>query len=151
MKRFSRSVLGVTLLEIMLVLAVAAMIIVMSVRYYQSATASQQANSVLEQIQAITAAADGLAQGSGSYSSVATATVQPLMPNASMNTPWGSSITVTAGSATGYMVTIPNTPGSVCGQLQSRLAGNSKYTTVLPATCPTTGTTSVSYVYNSQM
>ncbi len=46
MKRLS--VLGVTLLEIMLVLAIAAMVVVMSIRYYQAARASQQANDVLE-------------------------------------------------------------------------------------------------------
>ena len=80
MKRFAKSMLGVTLLEIMLVLAIAAMIIVMSVRYYQSASASQQVNAVLQQIQGITAAADGLAQATGSYSAanVSSTTLAPL-------------------------------------------------------------------------
>jgi type II secretory pathway component PulJ len=49
MKKQARSILGVTLLEIMLVLAVAAMIIIMSVRYYESANSSQQANATLQQ------------------------------------------------------------------------------------------------------
>lgn len=72
MKSLSRSA-GVTLLEIMLVLAIAAMIIVMSVRYYQSASSSQQATAAFAQVQAITAAADTLAQMSGDYTKAAVA------------------------------------------------------------------------------
>ena len=67
MKCFSKKNQGVTLLEVLLVLAIAAMIIVMSIRYYQSASTSQQVNMTMEEIQAITAAADNLAIGSGSY------------------------------------------------------------------------------------
>ena len=92
MKRFIKSMLGVTLLEIMLVLAIAAMIIVMSVRYYQSASANQQANSLLQQLQAITAIADGIGQSANSYSGVNTNSVKVMMPNQSMNTPWGTSM-----------------------------------------------------------
>src|SRR5260221_6708582 len=101
MKKFAKSMLGVTLLEIMLVLAVAAMIIVMSVRYYQSATASQSTNNMLEEMQAITAAADGLAQGTGTYSAATGSNVRPLMQNNSLATPWGTTITIT-GATTSY-------------------------------------------------
>ena len=81
MKRSLSSILGVTLLEIMLVLAIAAMIIVMSIRYYQSANASSQANALMQQIQAITAAADNIAQGAGGvYSTISTTTLMPLFP-----------------------------------------------------------------------
>ena len=149
MKRFSKSILGVTLLEIMLVLAVAAIVIVMSVRYYQSASASQQANSTLEEVQAITAAGDGIAQGTGTYVGVTPAAVTPMMPNNSLATPWGSTITITAPTPTGYTVSIPGTPQNVCAQLIARLGGASpKYTTITPATCPT-GTSTVSYVFDS--
>src|SRR6478735_750227 len=97
MRKNVKSILGVTLLEIMLVLAIAAMIIVMSVRYYQSASASQQANSILQAIQAITATADGIAQATGTYASVSTTTVKPMMPNADMGTPWGGDIKIVGG------------------------------------------------------
>src|SRR3990167_9644757 len=95
------SMLGVTLLEIMLVLAVAAMIIVMSVRYYQSASASEQANSMLEMVQAITAAADGIAQPAGSYSGATTAAISPMMPNQSMKTVWGGTVSIGSNTTTG--------------------------------------------------
>ena len=62
MKKFVKTA-GVTLLEVMLVLAIAAMIIVMSVRYYQSTNAANQANTVVQQITSIVAAADSLSVG----------------------------------------------------------------------------------------
>jgi Tfp pilus assembly protein FimT len=145
MKRFGKSMLGVTLLEIMLVLAIAAMIIVMSVRYYQSASANQQANSALQMIQGITASADGLAQGTGSYSTISTSSVQALMPNKSMMTPWGGTITVAAQGATSYTVTIDQMPEAVCLQLKSRMASNTKYTAI--SSC--SGVTTFSYTYIS--
>ena len=147
----SISTRGVTLLEVMLVLAVAAMIILMSVRYYQSATASQQANAALQQIQGITAAADSLAQASGSYSAggVSTTSLAPLLPGGTTNaftTPWGTTITITAVGASSYTVSLPGTPSGVCPLLTSKLRQNVHYSTVTPATC-TTSAAAVVYTY----
>ena len=148
MKKFTKSVLGVTLLEIMLVLAIAAMIIVMSVRYYQSATANQQANAALQMIQGITAAADSLAQASGSYQSAVTDTsIQSLMPNNSMLLPWGTTITVSGQSPTTYQVSLASTPAAVCVLLKSRLGSSAKYLSagVTANTCTTVSTFSYTY------
>lgn len=148
MKRFAKSVLGVTLLEIMLVLAVAAMIIVMSVRYYQSASASEQANTILEMVQAITAAADGIAQPVGSYSGATTAAISPMMPNQSMSTVWGGTVTIDNGDSTTYVVTITDMPSAVCNIFRPKLMASTKYTSV--ASCPAAGSTgSLTYTYNS--
>lgn len=151
MKRFAKSVLGVTLLEIMLVLAIAAMIIVMSVRYYQSASASQQANAILQQLQAITAAADGLAQSSGSYSTagVSASTLTPLLPNGSnaFITPWGTTISVSGATGNTYDVTIPGTPTGVCPLLVSKLASNNHFASLNPATASACGTAAVDVKY----
>jgi type II secretory pathway pseudopilin PulG len=143
MKKFAKSVLGVTLLEIMLVLAIAAMIIVMSVRYYQSATANQQANAALEMIQGITASADSLAQAKGTYSSVNASNIQALMPNTSMLLPWGTAITISSGTTT-YAVSLTSTPAAVCTLLSSRLGSSKKYTSVT-STCTSAGTFSYTY------
>lgn len=144
MKKFAKSVSGVTLLEIMLVLAIAAMIIVMSVRYYQSATSNQQANQALQIIQGITAAADGLAQGSGSYATanVSTNTIMPLMPSQNMTAPWGGQITVSNAAASSYQVSLDATPPQVCLLLTSRMASNSKYN--ITSSC---GATAAAFVY----
>ena len=151
MKRFSKSVLGVTLLEIMLVLAIAAMVIVMSVRYYQSATASQQTNATLELIQAITAAADNLSQSTGTYSGVSTATVAPLLPGGgtTITTQWGTNIGI-VGAASSYVVTIGTVPAQVCPLLVSRLSANKNFKSTPATAAACTGAAAdVTYTYTA--
>jgi type II secretory pathway pseudopilin PulG len=129
MKRFYKSALGVTLLEVMLVLAIAAMIIVMSVRYYQSASSSQQANAVLEQIQGIVSAADSISQANGAYTAsvITNSALKPLLPGGGLTTPWGDPITVAYGSATTYTIDIGNVPSGVCPLLVSKLSTNNHF------------------------
>ena len=147
MKRFEKSILGVTLLEIMLVLAIAAMIIVMSVRYYQSATSSQQANSVLEQIQGIVAAADGLAQATGTYSgNVTSAAIAPLLPAGGMTAPWGQAITFGTVSKSSYVMNVPGVPNGVCTLLESKLHANNHFS--YSGSCGSGSTLAVTYIAN---
>lgn len=129
MKRFAKSMLGVTLLEIMLVLAIAAMIIVMSVRYYQSATINQQANAFLSQLQAMQAAADSLAQGSGSYSVVTPSGITSITGGGTngLNAPWGATITVTSSASVMTYTMTGTTPQAVCSLLKSRMATNANW------------------------
>ncbi len=143
MKKFSK-MLGVTLLEVMLVLAVAAMIIVMSVRYYQSATSNQQANAILQQIQAIAAAADQLAQSTGTYSGVNFSSIEALVPANSMTSPWGTAIGVT-GAGSSYDVTIGAPPTAVCPLIVSRLDSNTHF--VKPIVCDSG--TGLNYTYKA--
>lgn len=129
------TMLGVTLLEVMLVLAVAATIIVMSVRYYRTATAGRQANEALVMIQSMTALADRLAQGSNSYASIDLTTKIPkLMPNQNMTSPWGSQVTIRAMSSDKIRIILPATPEAVCIQLDQMLTANKAY--VSSTTCP---------------
>lgn len=116
---------GVTLLEIMLVLAVAAMVIVMSIKYYQSAQISQQSNNALGLVQAITAAADNLSLGTGGYSAVSTAAISQLIGGAS--TPQGGSIKVTPGSNE-YKVEMDLKNSSVCKVVAAQVKANKKVT-----------------------
>jgi Tfp pilus assembly protein FimT len=125
MKRIK--LLGVTLLEVMLVLAVASVIILMSVRFYKSATDSSQVNSYMQSVQAITAAADGLAQNTGSYAAASNAAISTIVGSKNMTAPWGTTISVTPGTS---VVTIaPGAPGgaSVCAQVKAKLETNPKY------------------------
>jgi type II secretory pathway pseudopilin PulG len=148
MKRLLKSISGVTLLEIMLVLAIAAMVIVMSVRYYQSAGSAAQANTVLAQLQAISAAAENLAQATGDYTAagVNNTTVAPLLPANGLATPWGTTITVVATGSNTWTATVPSTPASQCGLIRAKITANSRFTA--PA-CGTT-TTNLVITYNSQ-
>jgi len=149
MRNNLKSALGVTLLEVMLVLAIAAMIIVMSVRYYQSANSSQQANAVISQVSAIVGQANNLAQSSGSFSAVTSATLKPLLPGSGFNTPWGTTITI-AGAASSMTITVPGTPAGVCPLLTSKLEADNHYKTdPSPTSCPTDAAGDVTVTYTS--
>ena len=148
MKKPIKNIEGVTLLEIMLVLAIASMVIVMSIRYYQNATNAQNTNVVMEEIQNLTAAADNLAQGSGSYSQFGgSAQVIAVAGASNLKTPFATTITTSGFGPNGYAVTVPlgTTSGSsaVCAAVAAKLASNKKYTA---ATC-NNGT--VTYTYNA--
>ena len=127
MKRFARSALGVTLLEIMLVLAVAAMIIVMSVRYYQSASTSQQANAFLSQVNAITASMNSLSQSTGNYTGLDESSIKPILPTNGLIPPWGGTGITVKGSSTGFEISTSNVPEGVCSLVTSQLESSSNY------------------------
>jgi prepilin-type N-terminal cleavage/methylation domain-containing protein len=137
--RLFMMVQGVTLLEMMLVLAIASMIIAMSVRYYQSAMSSAQASYILEQIHAINAVADELAPGTGTYNHVGFTALKPLLPTAGLNTPWGANIQITSADSY-YQLTIPRVPRGVCPLRMSRLATNNHYSANSNATMPLSAT-----------
>jgi hypothetical protein len=113
----------------MLVLAIAAMIIVMSVRYYQSASSSQQANSVMAQISAIVAQAESLSQTTGAYtaSTVGSTYLAPLLPTNGFQTPWGTAITTALVGPTSFTITVGKTPASVCPLVRTKLLTNSHF------------------------
>ncbi len=150
MIRLMKKMLGVTLLEIMLVLAIAAVVIIMSVRYYQSASIAQQTNAIIEQIQAISAVADTIAQGAETYSGITTSGVAALMGGGGLTAPWGGGISVAgaAGVSSTYTVTIPLMGYNVCTQLTARLGTNAHFT--LPGSCPA-APTSYTYTYTANI
>jgi type II secretory pathway pseudopilin PulG len=140
--------LGVTLLEIMLVLAISASIIIMSVRYYGSATSSLQTNNTLQQIQAITAAIDSYTFN-GSYADVTTPLVKSLLPQNTLTTPWGTAITISSAKSSSYEVTLPNMPLPVCTMLYSKLASNNHYQIARPCSQTMNADFVYSYVANA--
>ena len=141
MKGRIKSVYGVTLLEIMLVLAIAAMIIVMSVRYYQSAQASSQANAFVSQVQAIASAAENLAQGSGTFPT--SASLSPLLPpNTLTFTPWGSAVTYGA-TTTGFTLGFTGPGASTCALITAKLLSSNQFST--GTTCAPSASSTVTY------
>lgn len=151
MKKFSKAMLGVTLLEVMLVLAIAAMIIVMSVRYYQSASSSQQSNSLLEQVQGIVSAANSMAQAKGAYNAsgvtITNSGLAPLLPGGSLNTPWGTAFTISATGPTTFSIDIPGVPSGVCPLFKSKLLADNHFG--IAAGCEATAATDLLVVYTS--
>jgi len=154
-KSIHQSMRGVTLLEIMLVLAVAAMIIIMSVRYYQSASSNQQVNNAYSQVQALVAAADNLAQATGtsSYSGVTIAALTPLLnwsgssSTSIGNSPWGSAVSVANAAATTYDITFKSVPSAVCSLFLARLTANNHFSS--GTTCSSSAPTDVTVTYTA--
>jgi len=144
MKRHFKSILGVTLLEIMLVLAVAAMVVVMSIKYYQAANSSSEALATTEQIQGITAAADGLAQSGSSYSNATSGNLATVLGPSALKTPWGAKASITA-SSTSIVITIANTPPAVCAQVSAKFAANTHFSVSTAACSSGAGNLVVNY------
>lgn len=125
MKHISR-MLGVTLLEIMLVLAIAAMIIVMSIRYYQSASMGQKVNTAINTITGIVAAGENYLNANGSYTGMTTSSLSAFLPGgASTYSPWGGQISIT-GSTSTYSFNMDNVPTQACTQMKGLLKANKK-------------------------
>lgn len=148
MKRSHNNMLGVTLLEIMLVMAIAAMVIVMSIRYYATASASEQANILVEQIQSVISAVDGVTQGSGSYSGVNNSSIVALMPNTGLSTSWGGTITVTGTGATTYTIAMTSVPKQICPLVVAKLFADNHLGSVMQ-TCSSSAATALTYTYTS--
>lgn len=143
MRRSLRSMLGATLLEVMLVLSIIALIILMSVRYYQATSNASQTQQAIALIQAITASADNLAMGSsGGYSNATSSNITSLSGSSVLASPWGGPNVITPVTATTYTVLIPNAPAAVCKNVTNKIKPNTKYTSL---SC----TNGIGYTYNS--
>lgn len=136
MKQSRQSILGVTLLEIMLVLAIAAMVIVMSIRYYQSASLNQKIAATLNNITAVVAAAESYLAATGTLMGLAKTEITPYLPGGIMPyTGWGAQMTVTGGQASSYTIGLPGVPSAACTQLTNLVKQNSKLS--MAADCAT--------------
>lgn len=140
----NRSMLGVTLLEIMLVLAIAGMIIVMSIRYYQSASSSGQANTALQLVQGIIAAEETVLQSSGAYVDGSNTALTGLLPSNGTVLPWGGNATITGG-ANSFSIKIDNIPEKVCPLFNPKVITNTRIKAA--GNCSTTGVSSITYTY----
>ncbi|OGT44051.1 MAG: hypothetical protein A3F42_08725 [Gammaproteobacteria bacterium RIFCSPHIGHO2_12_FULL_37_34] len=118
-RRFG-SMIGVTLLEILLVLGIAAVIIVMSLRYYSAASATSQVNTYLQQIQAIAAAIESVTMTAGSAS---TTTVQQFLGGSTgvWALPWGGTMQLGALASGTYKITNVKPSAGICSALTQRL------------------------------
>jgi len=147
MQKSIRYMLGATLLEVMLVLAIIGLIILMSVRYYQSASTSNQVEAVLEAVQSITATAENIGgPGTPGYtaSQITASSLKGVGGTTILNGPFGGIISVTGVTSSTYTVTIPNVVAQPCTGASVKLkASNTKYTGFSCAG------TALSYTYNS--
>lgn len=159
MKRLSR-MLGVTLLEIMLVLAIAAFIVVMSIRFYQSATTSAYAQDLQNAVATAMSTADSIGLSQGNYQGVTTAVVMSNLPKSitggstdgTINSPWGPlKFTITPGGTNNnnYGGSVgAGLPSSVCTQLAGFIT-NAAGSHTSGATCASGSVTWTYYLGNA--
>ncbi|MCE3239031.1 MAG: bfpA [Gammaproteobacteria bacterium] len=136
MKKFLQKIAGVTLLEIMLVLAIAAMVIVMSIRYYQSASLNQQINAAVQAVTSVIAAGESYRSGTGSYAGINDNNLKGYLPKSQMPVVWGQHIStsIVAGATGAYTITIP-VPAAACLPLTNLLINGSSKVTAGTNTC----------------
>ena len=135
MKKSPQSLVGVTLLEIMLVLAIAAMVIVMSIRYYQSASNNQKIAAGLNAITSIIAGGESVLGAVGNLKTVSS-DILPYLPKGEMpNSPWGGkmAISTTTPADTNYSFTM-TIPEKLCPSFLPLVTQNSKLSS---STCST--------------
>ena len=133
---------GIGLLELMLSLAIIAILLVMATRYFGAARRSQQTAAAITVVQAIMAAASNYALANNNSTSKITGmsgliNSGYLPESTSPNGPWGGPITVAAGGVSGYpasvKVGIPNVPDAAsCAALVNAVTG-----LATPTTTPT--------------
>lgn len=128
MKRSFKSVLGVTLLEIMLVLAIAAMIVVMSIRYYQSASLNQKVASAMDNITGIVAAGESVYNSTNTLASASSAITAYLPGNKLPASPWGGTFAIQSPGPTSFNINVPGATAAACAQLTNLSSQNAKLT-----------------------
>lgn len=152
MKKILKSVLGVTLLEVLLVLVIASLVLVMSIRYYQTASGQAKVNAGTSIVMGLITSVDSYVASGGLIGGVANCgggseTCQVLasyLPNGKLPaSPWGNGYVGVDGSAvTSYNIIFPAIPASDCTNLQRAATTSGTSTKVSSSTtCGTTGAT----------
>lgn len=127
--QLKKSMLGVTLLEILLVLVIASLVIVMSLRYFTSATNQQKISSGIDMVQSIVAGAETYRLQNGTYSGVSLDNIKAAMSLKDILSPWGGVVAVASTGSNSYTINIPTVPGYACTPLVKAVTQNAKITT----------------------
>lgn len=159
MKNLQQKTLGASLLEVMLVLVIAALILLLSIRYYQNAQQSTTVTYVMAKINAITSAMDQLTAGAtNGYLELADAATANLalknvLGTTLLKTDWGTTTSTividsaTAMTANTYTVKIPAMPPSICYAIRTKLAGIPKFLSI--SSCSNNAAVDFTYTYDN--
>jgi len=149
-KLFSKKQRGIGLLELMLSLAIIAVLLVMATRYYESANMEEQMNQMAGVLFAIRAASADYVISAGSYKDMDAATLNNygVIPKGLQNgetgyhTPW-STEAILSTTANQVKVTVASVPAIACFNLGKKYEGvggkcaDSTFTLVFPYDPPT--------------
>lgn len=119
---------GISVLEVMLSLAIIAVILVMATRYYKTAQQSQQVKNALNMVGGIVdAEVDYAAANSNAYNgSIEDLSTKGYLPPGiggtgatAGNDPWGNPIGLQTNSGGGFTITFTQVPVNTCNELAS--------------------------------
>lgn len=117
---------GITLLELMLSLAIIAIILVMATRYYEIVHSTEQTNDASNMIQAIRAGSQRWLLSNQDFSNISITAMQNLnlLPQTFSDNPWGSTMTVSpaSGDTSKIQIEMKDMPLSACENLLSRFS-----------------------------
>ena len=159
---------GVSLIELMLALAIIAIILVIATRYFARANLSQQVSNATDQVMGVRAAANSYLndQKTANTLTIATLVAAGYLPKGYGGTdgsgaggnPWNGNITIgygSTGAGTGTLATrsftigLTNIPVGACGPLEQKLDQNMNSTLGESVTtakaCESAGTMSATY------
>lgn len=117
---------GISVLEVMLSLAIIAVILVMATRYYKTAQQSQQVKNALNILGGIVSAeVDYAATNSNAYDlNIEDLSTKGYLPpgiggsgTTPGNDPWGNKILLGPGANGGFMITFSSVPSNACQEL----------------------------------
>lgn len=127
-----RLVLGIGLLELMLSLAIIAILLIMATRYYQSASENNKRNQAVDMFSAVNGAVQSwkLDQTAGialtTAPSIDTLVKSGYLPpsygTGTGVAPWGGTIATGAISSGAYTITMDNIPGGSCEAACNRVS-----------------------------
>lgn len=153
---------GVSLIELMLALAIIAIILVIATRYFARANLSQQVSNATDQVMGVRAATNsylGDKAGSGATItlSIGNLVTTGYLPESYKGTsgtagngvnPWNGNISVSTASGK-YTITTTDVPAAACDLLKEKLAGNanSGLGESVGGTCTTTTAGSVTATF----
>ena len=155
--KFKKRMLGIGLLELMLSLAIIAVLLIMATRYYSSASESQKIQAGVDMVNAVRAAVANYSSGQGIPTTPPTVLelVQSgLLPasfgsTAALNgtaNPWGESIATAASSTSGaYEVTMTTPSSNICTAVQGKLAATAPQDS--DVSCSSGSTVTATYYY----
>lgn len=127
-----RKITGITLLEVVLVLAIIGLILTLTVRYFNVASTSEQVNQAMTEIQTITKASYQWLQvqrqadfASGNPIDINKLQQAGLIDATQITDPWGGAITVEPGTSDSNLVhiSLPNVSEKICKNLKTRMSG----------------------------
>jgi len=130
---------GIGLLELMLALAIIAVLIIMATRYYQSTSRNQKVAEAVTQVNALIAASSNWKIGRSAFTGITYAKLyaQGLLPKEMKTdttaTPWGTKISVASTAGNSFDMSFEGLDSADCEALAGRFTESANITTT--ATC----------------